>query len=101
MFGLKLAGKTGTKKKAKIEVPVEPAKQIDHVLVPDVEQSPEEDLKFLAEKHGVTRDKLPLINSLDPAIGFLQLKPGDVVKFHRKSLVTGKESPYYRLVVGA
>lgn len=91
---------TKTKKKSKVELPVVEAKVIDHVLVPKVEVATPEDLKNLLDNFGISIDKLPLINSNDPAIAFLKLKAGDTVKFHRKSLVTGGENPYYRLVIG-
>ncbi len=97
-----MAGKVPVKakKKSKVELPVVEAKQLDHVLVPKVEVATPADLKNLADNFGITIDKLPQINSSDPAIAFLKLKAGDVVKFHRKSLVTGDENPYYRLVLG-
>ncbi len=94
-----MAGKT-SKKKAKLEEPVQEAKQLDHVLVPPVEAATSDDIEALAKGMAVTRDKLPLINKGDAAIAFLKLKAGDVVKFNRKSLVTGQENPYYRLVIG-
>ncbi len=90
-----MAGKTTKKKKIEIVVDYKP---IDHVLVPKVEVASEDDLTTLAGA-GITRDKLPLIKQNDPAVAFLRLKPGDVVKFHRKSLVTGGENLYFRLVI--
>ncbi|MFH1247105.1 MAG: DNA-directed RNA polymerase subunit RpoH/Rpb5 C-terminal domain-containing protein [Candidatus Micrarchaeota archaeon] len=94
-----MAGKT-SKKKQKIEAPVVEAKVIDHVLVPQVEVATVDDLKNLSDNFGINIDKLPLINSSDPAIAFLKLSAGSVVKFSRKSLVMEGENPYYRLVVG-
>ncbi len=91
----------GKNTKKKVKIPVVQTVPIDHVLVPKVEQATEEELKTLVEKFGITRDKLPRINGVDPAISFLNLPPGNVVKFNRKSLVTGEETPYYRLVIGA
>ncbi|MFH0713897.1 MAG: DNA-directed RNA polymerase subunit RpoH/Rpb5 C-terminal domain-containing protein [Candidatus Micrarchaeota archaeon] len=95
-----MAGKSTVKKKSKIVIPVVEAKKLEHVLVPDVDVASEAELKELVDVQGITRDKLPLINSADPAIAFLKLSPGNVVKFTRRSLVTGTENAYYRLVVG-
>ena len=97
---LKMVGKITGKKKAKAEVVKVDAKPLDHVLVPKVEPANEDDLKLLLTEFGVNIDKLPLIPATDPAIAFLNLTPGKVVKFHRKSLVTGDDTAYYRLVVG-
>ncbi|MDP3742507.1 MAG: DNA-directed RNA polymerase subunit RpoH/Rpb5 C-terminal domain-containing protein [Candidatus Micrarchaeota archaeon] len=88
------------KKKLKVELPLVEAKQLDHVLVPKVEVATTDDLKDLLDNFGISIDKLPQIKSSDPAIAFLKLKAGDVVKFSRKSLVTGGQNPYYRLVLG-
>lgn len=93
-----MAGKKTTSKKPVKEV--KEAKQIDHVLVPPVELVEENELAQLFTKLGFTKDKLPLIKSNDPAIAFLHLIPGQVVKFVRVSLVSGGKVLYYRLVVG-
>ncbi len=90
-----MPGKSAKKKVVQVE-----AKPIDHVLVPQVEAATDDELKSLANR-GLTRDKLPLIFSNDPAIAFLKLSPGAVVRFARRSLVTGEEKPFYRLVVEA
>lgn len=87
------------KKKAKVEEVVE-LKPIDHVLVPKVDVLTDEQVKTVLDKYKMSLGQFPLINSSDPAIAFLKLKPGNVVKFSRKSLVSGEESPYCRLVVG-
>lgn len=97
-----MAAKTTSKspkaKKAKV-VEVVDAKLIDHVLVPKVEVATTEDLKSLLDNFGISIDKLPLIKAADPAIAYLKLSPGSVVKFNRTSLVTGENTKYYRLVV--
>lgn len=93
-----MASRTTGKKKAKV-IAVVDAKPIDHVLVPKVEPATEDDLKKLLDDFGISIDKLTLISSADPAIAFLNLAPGKVVKFHRKSLVTGDDTLFYRLVI--
>ncbi|MBI4406744.1 DNA-directed RNA polymerase subunit H [Candidatus Micrarchaeota archaeon] len=90
-----MPGKSAKKKVTQVE-----AKPIDHVLVPQAEAAADDELAKLAGQ-GLTRDKLPLIFSTDPAIAFLKLSPGTVVRFTRRSLVTGEEKPFYRLVVEA
>ncbi len=93
-----MAAKKESKKKTVTKIVVE-SKPIDNVLVPLVQLASDDDLKELVDKFNITRDKLPLIFSSDPAIKFLNLHAGNVVKFTRKSLVTGEEKPYYRLVI--
>ena len=90
---------TKKKSKAKVEEVINYT-PLDHVLVPKSEQATEDELKTLAVSLGITRDKLPLINSKDASIAYLKLRPGDVVKFTRKSLINASENPYYRLVIG-
>jgi len=93
----KMVAKKTTKKKQAVEV--KEAKQLDHVLIPPVELTTDEELVEFFKTFSLSKDKLPLIKSEDPAVAFMHLKPGQVVKFVRTSLVTGQASPYYRLVV--
>lgn len=81
------------------EVVVMPTEPIKHALVPKVALATKDELDELKAKFGITRDKLPLIIQNDIAIAFLQPKPGDVVKFTRKSLTTGQDTDYFRLVI--
>lgn len=94
------AVKVRKSKKVK-EVIAVPSEPIKHVLVPKVEIASTQDLNVLKEQFGITRDKLPLIKQDDIAIAYLRATPGDVVKFIRKSLTTGENSAYYRLVIAA
>ena len=85
------------KKKQVVQAPE--AKQLDHVLIPQVELVSDDELAGFFKKFSLSKDKLPLIKSEDPAVAFMHLNPGQVVKFMRTSLVTGQKVPYYRLVI--
>ena len=78
-------------KKKKILVP-------DHVYVPKHEIMSKEEAEGVLEKYNCTPTELPLIYVTDPAIVSLGVKPGDMIKIHRKSPTAGV-SIYYRYVV--
>jgi DNA-directed RNA polymerase subunit H (RpoH/RPB5) len=69
-----------------------------HYLVPRAELASDEDLKKLLER-GITKSKLPLIRKQDPGLKGLECTVGQVVKFYRRSPVTGKEEEFFRLIV--
>ena len=78
-----------------------PTKEIDvapHYLVPKHTKISESETKKLLEKFNVTVKELPKIIITDPAISNLGVKPGDIIKIHRKSATAG-ETIYYRGVI--
>lgn len=71
---------------------------INHRLVPEFELAKPEELEELKEKYQ-DLTKLPKIYDTDPVSQVLKAKPGDVIKFYRKSYVDGSEVIYYRYVI--
>ena len=67
-------------------------------LVPEFELVPDDAVEKILKKYHCTLDQLPRILVTDPVAVFLKAKPGQVIKFIRKSEVAG-ETIYYRLVV--
>lgn len=60
----------------------------------------EKELEEMLTELKTTKEHLPKIFQNDPAIIALEgAKIGDVVKVYRPSKVTGKEEPYWRLIV--
>jgi DNA-directed RNA polymerase subunit H (RpoH/RPB5) len=72
---------------------------LNHFLVPRVEVVQEKELAELLAKHFASIEELPKIKSDDAAVVALSAQAGAVLKFTRKSLVTGKEEQHYRIVV--
>jgi len=69
----------------------------ENELVPEFELVPEEEVAKILKKYHCTLEQLPRIHVTDPVVVFLKAKPGQVIKFIRKSEVAG-ESIYYRVV---
>jgi DNA-directed RNA polymerase subunit H len=69
----------------------------EHFLVPGHFLVKEEDAPALLEKLNATKDNLPGILKMDPAIKKLKAKRGDIIRIERKSLTAGKTT-YYRVV---
>ncbi|VVB67945.1 DNA-directed RNA polymerase subunit H [Candidatus Norongarragalina meridionalis] len=59
-----------------------------------------DDIRAL-EKQEISLDDLPHIRAGDVSITELSAPAGSVVKFMRRSPITGREETYYRLVVDA
>ncbi|MFH0834837.1 MAG: DNA-directed RNA polymerase subunit RpoH/Rpb5 C-terminal domain-containing protein [Candidatus Micrarchaeota archaeon] len=76
----------------------EPSIRIKHFLQPEAELANADDIRAL-EKQGISLDDLPHIFAGDVSITELSAPAGSVVKFMRKSPVTGREETYYRLVI--
>ncbi len=70
---------------------------LKHILIPKFELVKSKELEELKKKYDLT--KLPKIYSDDPVSQALKAKPGDVIKFYRKSHVDGREIIYYRYVI--
>ena len=58
-----------------------------------------DDVKKLLQEYEIAPRRLPKIRITDPSLIPLGPKVGDVVKITRSSPSTGKDAPYYRLVV--
>jgi DNA-directed RNA polymerase subunit H len=71
---------------------------IKHILVPEHVKLSDKEKKIILEKYHLTTRELPKIRKIDPAIGKLNAKSGDVIKITRKSQTAGK-SIYYRVVI--
>ena len=70
-----------------------------HLFVPQHAVCPQSEVDELCAKYGVTIEQLPKIRLSDPGLAGLEIVPGQVIKILRPSEVTGREEPYYRLVV--
>ena len=70
----------------------------DHVYVPKHEIMTKKEAEEVLKKFNCMPTELPLIFVNDPAILGLGIKPGDMIRIHRKSATAG-ESTYYRYVV--
>jgi len=72
-----------------------------HVLVPKIVLASEDEVSEVLARHGASKEQLPLIRASDAGLRLngVKAKPGDVVKCLRPSPVTGREEPFYRLVV--
>ncbi len=71
---------------------------LNHRLVPKFELVKSKELEELKEKYG-DLTKFPKIFVDDPVSQVLKAKPGDIIKFYRKSYVDGNEVIYYRYVI--
>ena len=77
---------------------LEPNVILNHSLVPKHEILSKTATEKLLKELKLSKDKLPKINSTDPAVEALGAKHGDVLKVTRESLTAG-EAVIYRLVV--
>ncbi|HDP74063.1 MAG TPA: DNA-directed RNA polymerase subunit H [Candidatus Woesearchaeota archaeon] len=69
-----------------------------HILYFKHEKLTEKEKKDLLSRYDITGKELPKILEKDPALRHLKVKPGDVIRIHRKSPTAGS-SDYYRVVV--
>lgn len=74
-------------------------KTVNNFLVPKVQKVSDDDVKKLCAQFKITPQQLPRVLVSDPGIAGLGAGAGDVVKFTRKSWVTGKPEDYYRVVI--
>ncbi|MBI4360690.1 DNA-directed RNA polymerase subunit H [Candidatus Micrarchaeota archaeon] len=74
-------------------------KTVNNFLVPKAQKASVDDVKKLCDQFRITAQQLPRVLSSDPGVSGLSVQEGDVVKFTRKSWVTGKPEDYYRLVI--
>ena len=72
--------------------------EIRHYLVPEHVLIRKEKADELMNELGISKNSLPKITKLDPAIKPLKADRGDVVKIIRDSITAG-QATYYRRVV--
>lgn len=70
-----------------------------HLFVPEHVVCSQKEVDEVCQKYGITVDRLPRIKTTDAGLSGLEVAPGQVVKVLRTSPVTGKEEPYYRIVI--
>lgn len=70
---------------------------VKHELVPEHELLGPEEAQKILDKYKITREQLPKILLIDPAIKHLEPKVGDVIRILRTSKFIGN-SVYYRVV---
>jgi DNA-directed RNA polymerase subunit H (RpoH/RPB5) len=71
---------------------------VDHVLVPKhIVLTQEENVKVL-KSYNAKKNNMPLIFSSDPIARYYNMKPDDICKIERPSIMTDK-TPFYRIVV--
>lgn len=72
-----------------------------HTLVPEHQIATDSEVKTLLETFKCSIEQIPVIYSTDPALATLNARVGDVIKINRISPITGKPSPYFRVVIEA
>ena len=70
---------------------------VKHELVPEHELLGPEEAQKILDKYKITREQLPKILLIDPAINHLEPKVGDIIRILRQSKFVG-DSVYYRVV---
>jgi DNA-directed RNA polymerase subunit H (RpoH/RPB5) len=71
---------------------------VRNFLVPSVSAVSADDLEKVLAEYNVSKEQLPRILITDSGLKGLDVNGGDVVKFERKSWVTGKQVTYFRMV---
>ena len=69
-----------------------------HQLIPKHSKLSDSQKEKVLEHYHISLKELPMILKIDPAIGSLKTKPGDVIKIIRESQ-TATEAIFYRVVV--
>ena len=72
---------------------------IKHSLVPEVAIATDKEVSELLEKYGIKLENLPEIKSDDAQVAIANAAVDMVLKFTRKSAITGKDELFYRIVV--
>lgn len=87
--------------KAKRQPPVSKTMlpSIEHALAPKIVKASQKEVKETLENFNIAKENLPWIKLLDPGLRGIDVEFGDVVKVLRRSIITGKEEPCYRVVV--
>jgi DNA-directed RNA polymerase subunit H (RpoH/RPB5) len=71
---------------------------VDHVLVPKHIVLTQEENKIVLETYNAKKKDMPLISSTDPIARYYNMKPDDICKIERPSIMTCI-TPFYRIVV--
>jgi DNA-directed RNA polymerase subunit H (RpoH/RPB5) len=71
---------------------------VDHVLVPKHIVLTHDEGKIVLQTYNAKKKDMPLISSSDPVARYYNMKPDDICKIERPSVMTCV-SPFYRIVV--
>jgi DNA-directed RNA polymerase subunit H (RpoH/RPB5) len=71
---------------------------VEHVLVPKHTVLTQEESKVVLQNYNARKKDMPLISSTDPIARYYNMKPDDICKIERPSIMTC-EAPFYRIVV--
>ena len=73
---------------------------VDHILVPKHTVLTQEESKLVLQNYNAKKKDMPLILSNDAIARYYNMKPDDICKIERPSIMTC-EAPFYRIVVKA
>ncbi len=65
-----------------------------HVMVPEHDVIPEDEVEELESQFGISRTQLPKIKAGDPAAKAIGARPGDVIRIVRESPTAGRHEIY-------
>lgn len=71
---------------------------VDHILVPKHTVLTQEESKAVLQNYNARKKDMPLILSNDPIARYYNMKPDDICKIERPSIMTCN-TPFYRIVV--
>jgi DNA-directed RNA polymerase subunit H (RpoH/RPB5) len=71
---------------------------VDHILVPKHTVQTQEEAKIILVTYNAKKKDMPLISSTDPVARYYNMKPDDICKIERASVMTCV-APFYRIVV--
>jgi DNA-directed RNA polymerase subunit H (RpoH/RPB5) len=71
---------------------------VEHILVPNHSVLTQEQSKIVLETYNAKKKDMPLISSTDPVARYYNMKPDDICKIERPSVMTCV-APFYRIVV--
>lgn len=71
---------------------------VDHILVPKHTVLTQEESKLVLQNYNARKKDMPLISSTDPIARYYNMKPDDICKIERPSIMTCN-APFYRIVV--
>jgi DNA-directed RNA polymerase subunit H (RpoH/RPB5) len=73
---------------------------VDHILVPKYTVLTKEEADDVLKTYNAKKKDMPLISSADPIARYYNMKPDDICKIERASVMTC-QAPFYRIVVKA
>ncbi len=65
-----------------------------HIIVPEHDVIPEDEVEEVEAKYGINRSQLPKIKAGDPAAKAIGARPGDVIRIIRESPTAGRHVIY-------